>query len=68
MRVWPIASAPNMSARWLMDLSPGTAICPLSGAAGRRAASGLVVEDSMRARLARRIGQCHAGMARDIAV
>ena len=31
MRVSPIASAPNIKARWLIDLSPGTAI-----AAGQR--------------------------------
>ncbi len=38
--VRPTASAPNISARCEIDLSPGTVTVPASGAAGREAASG----------------------------
>ena len=38
--VRPMASAPNISARCEIDLSPGTATTPASGAAGRPAISG----------------------------
>jgi hypothetical protein len=31
--VSPTANAPNMSARWEMDLSPGTVMVPVSGLA-----------------------------------
>ena len=31
MRVVPLAIEPNMTARWEMDLSPGTVISPVSG-------------------------------------
>ena len=34
--IWvvPLARAPSMTARWEMDLSPGTVISPRSGAQG----------------------------------
>jgi hypothetical protein len=38
--VVPTASAPNMSARWLMDLSPATPAWPESGAVGLLARKG----------------------------
>lgn len=41
MRVSPMASAPNMSARWLIDFSPDTRTAPAKDAAGRRATSGM---------------------------
>ena len=39
MRVSPIASAPNISARWEIDLSPGTRIVPDRPVWGRWLAS-----------------------------
>ena len=40
IRVSPIARAPNIRARWLIDLSPGMAIRPDKGAAARWLAKG----------------------------
>ncbi len=34
MRVRPVASAPKMSARWEIDLSPGTLIVPARARVG----------------------------------